>query len=79
MSSASITTTARVSRDAISVTTTSGRERIFGAACEFSITYVPGNEDDAIETVEASARDLISRINAARPAAASTQQEGTTP
>jgi hypothetical protein len=79
MAEARITTTATVSREAISVPNMAGRVLVSGPSVEFSITYVPGFEDSAIEAIELSAQDLIARINAARPAAASTPQEGTTP
>lgn len=42
------------------------------------IDYVPGYEDGAINHLLTVTTQVIDKINAARPAAASTPQEGTT-
>jgi hypothetical protein len=75
--SATARTTVSVVHDAFSVVNMAGREVASGAALDFSVTYAPGKEDEVIGAVNAAADEIVRKIHAARPVAASTPQEGT--
>ncbi|HQW88340.1 MAG TPA: hypothetical protein PK478_00730 [Nitrospira sp.] len=47
-------------------------------AVSFLIEYDPGDEDYTIDLITGLLAEVVAKINAARPAAASTPQEGTT-
>ena len=71
-------TTVSRSQDSIVTTNVLGRTFDRQFALDVSITYPPGREDEALKALEAAYLDVVTQINAARPAAASTQQEGHT-
>jgi hypothetical protein len=73
-----IGTVAAVCIAVVAVVNMAGREVASGAALDFSVTYAPGKEDEVIGAVNAAADEIVRKIHAARPAAASTPQEGTT-
>jgi len=47
-------------------------------AVAFTVEYDPGDEDYTIDLITGLLAEVVAKINAARPAAASTPQEGTT-
>jgi hypothetical protein len=54
-------------------------ETIEGPSVTIAADYRPGDEDKTIHILGHLISEVIAKINAARPAAASTPQEGTTP
>ena len=71
-------TTVSHRQDSISTTTWGGQSFDCQFALEIGITYPPGREDEALKALSDAYLGVVGTINAARPAAAATPQEGTT-
>jgi hypothetical protein len=56
-----------------------GGRTFHGPAVTVTADYDTGDEDNALRLLDNLYSEAVAKINAARPAAASTPQEGTTP